>query len=75
MELYYTAPYLNGIEKSSINLGDYAKTGLLKPGESEIVTLSIDAYDMASYDAYDKNENGFKGYEVEKGEYVVTFMN
>lgn len=74
VELYYTAPYLNGIEKSSINLGDYAKTGLLKPGESEIVTLSIDAYDMASYDAYDKNENGFKGYELDGGEYKLKLL-
>lgn len=75
VELYYTAPYTKGgIEKSSINLGDFAKTDLLKPGEEQIVTMSIDAYSMASYDCYDKNGNGFKGYELENGNYQVKIM-
>ena len=56
------------IEKSSINLIDYAKTKLLEPGESETVKLSIDPYYMASYDCYDKNNNG--AYE---GEYYSFF--
>lgn len=75
VELYYTAPYTKGgIEKSSINLIDFAKTKLLSPGESEILSFEIDPYYMASYDCYDKNGNGFKGYELEKGKYQLKFM-
>lgn len=56
VELYYTAPYGDEttnptkIEKSYVALGDYAKTQVLAPGESETVTLTIDVSDMASYD-------------------------
>ena len=41
VELYYRTPYYNGeIEKSSITLGDFAKTSVLNPGEEQIVKLS-----------------------------------
>ena len=36
---------------------------------SQILSLEFSLYDMASYDAYDKNKNNFTGYELEKGEY------
>ncbi|MCD7751822.1 MAG: glycoside hydrolase family 3 C-terminal domain-containing protein [Lachnospiraceae bacterium] len=71
VQLYYSAPYYTGeIEKSYVNLAGFAKTGLLKPGESEEVTLSLTVYDMASYDCYDANHNGFAGYELDAGEYT-----
>ena len=39
VELYYQSPYTKGgIEKSSINLIDFEKTGLLKPGQGEKLT-------------------------------------
>lgn len=70
VELYYSAPYTkNGIEKSHVVLGDFVKTDLLKPGESRSYTLSISNRQMASYDYDDSNHNGFKGYELEAGEY------
>lgn len=73
VELYITPPYTKGcIEKSHVNLVDYAKTSLLRPGDSETVELSFKPYDFASYDDYDKNSNGFKGYELESGEYIVS---
>lgn len=57
VQLYYTAPYGKEetgndtvIEKSYVVLGDYAKTGILEPGASEVVQVSIDVSDMASYD-------------------------
>ena len=56
VELYYTAPYGDAttnptkIEKAHVVLGDFAKTKLLNPGESETLTLTIDVKDMASYD-------------------------
>ena len=75
VQLYYTAPYTNGgIEKASINLLAFGKTGLLAAGEEEDVELTFTAYDMASYDDYDKNKNGFMGYELDKGQYDVKLM-
>ena len=39
VEIYYSAPYTKGgIEKSSVVLGGFDKTGLLEPGESQSVT-------------------------------------
>ncbi len=72
VQAYYSAPYTTGgIEKASTVLGDFAKTKTLKKGESDTVTLTIDKEDMASYDYNDKNSNGFKGYELEKGTYTI----
>ena len=76
VELYYSAPYISGqIEKSSINLGDYAKTAELQPGQTQTLTLSIRAYDMASYDCYDQNGNSHTGYELDKGDYVLSLRS
>ena len=73
VQLYYTAPYIAGeIEKSSVELGAFAKTKALQPGESEEVTLTVPVSDMASYDAYDANHNGFTGYELDAGDYIFT---
>ena len=73
VQLYYTAPYIAGeIEKSSVELGAFAKTKELQPGESEEVTLTVPVSDMASYDAYDANHNGFTGYELDAGDYIFT---
>ncbi len=72
VELYYSAPYTKGgIEKSVVNLGAYAKTKLLNPGESEIVNLTMYVQDMSSFDWNDANGNGFKGYELEAGDYTL----
>ena len=73
VQLYYTAPYYeNEIEKAHVVLADFAKTNLLIPGgASDTVTLSVDAYDMASYDYSDANKNGNKGYELDFGDYQL----
>ncbi len=72
VQLYYSAPYyVGGIEKAHVVLGDFGKTGLLAPGESETLTLTLKAEDMASYDYADANGNGFHGYELEKGSYTI----
>ena len=68
VEVYYKPPYTNGgIEKSSANLIEFAKTDLLQPGESQIVTITFSIEDMASYD-----ENNAKAYVLEKGDYVIS---
>ena len=75
VELYYTAPYISGeIEKSSIVLGDFAKTALVEPGETKQVKLELTAQSMASYDCYDANENGHTGYELDGGNYYLRLM-
>ena len=76
LQLYCAAPYTpGGIEKASSVLVAYEKTGLLRPGESQEVTLSFDLDDVASYDYSDANGNGFAGYELERGEYVVELRH
>lgn len=73
VQIYFTAPYYDGgIEKAAVNLVGFAKTKLLEPGESEVVTVQFAAQDMASFDWNDKNDNGFIGYELEAGEYVIS---
>ena len=85
VQLYATAPYTKGgIEKPYVALTDFAKTKTLYPASeadgkeklnSEIVKLEFNLYDIASYDCYDKNGNGFKGYELESGEYTLSLRN
>lgn len=76
VQLYYTAPYTKGgIEKASVNLGDFQKTETLNPGEGTYLTLKIDASSMPSYDTYDRNNNGFMGYELEEGDYAISLRS
>ncbi len=73
VQMYVNPPYeVGGIEKASANLMDFAKTELLAPGESQVVTLQCVAQDFASFDWNDANANDFVGYELEAGEYVVS---
>jgi beta-glucosidase len=71
VEMYYSAPYYKGgIEKASVVLGDFAKTRLLAPGESQTLTLSIPVESMASYDY--KNA---KAYVLDKGDYKIRLQS
>ncbi len=77
MEIYYTAPYTKGgIEKASVNLVDFAKTVDIEPGKTQSdIVVDIDPYDMASFDAYDKNNNGYTTWELDPGKYTVSFRS
>ena len=77
VQLYYSSVYYDGgIEKSHVVLGDFAKTKVIsKNNGKDTVTLEIDVRDMASYDYSDANKNGFKGYELEEGEYTIYITN
>lgn len=68
VEVYYNPPYYNGgIEKSSANLIEFAKTGTLEPNASETVTITFNLEDMASYD-----DTGYGCYVLEHGEYTIS---
>lgn len=75
VELYYTPEYISGgIEKAYVNLGAFAKTGVIAPGEADTVKLELTVQSMASYDCYDKNNNGHAGYELDGGKYQLRLM-
>lgn len=73
VQIYFQAPYTdydkeNLVEKASVNLVDFAKTGLLEPGQSETVTITYDAQEcMKSYDG-----NKARTYIMDEGDYYIT---
>lgn len=50
VQLYVSAPDASAANKPEKELKAFAKTRELKPGESEVVTLKVNAADLASYD-------------------------
>ena len=75
VELYYNPPYTNGgIEKSSVNLIEFAKTNELAAGESQTLNFTINKEDMASYDSEGKKISG-GGYILEAGEYEISLRS
>ena len=84
VQLYVHAPYTpGGIEKPERTLAAFGKTDILYPageaGEgkpnSQILTLTVDLYDIASYDCYDDNKNGKACWELDGGEYVLSLRD
>lgn len=71
VQAYIKAPQ-GKLGKAAKTLVGFAKTALLKPGESDTVYIAFDKYDFASYD-----EEGLTGfataYVLEKGFYQVVF--
>lgn len=72
VEVYAQSPYTdydraNGVEKSAVQLVNYGKTKLLKPGETQKVTVSFDQEALKAYDA-----NKAKTYILDAGTYYVT---
>lgn len=71
VEVYFTPPYTNGgIEKASVNLTGFAKTGILEPNKSETVELSFSLEDMAAYDELDRG-----CYVLEAGDYEISIRS
>lgn len=78
VELYATAPYDSEsakLQKSYVTLAGFGKTGILEPGESEVVYVTVNTQDIASFDAYDAYEEGVTGYTLETGEYTLRAMS
>lgn len=75
--LFAHSPYSkDGIEKPSSTLIAFSKSASLNPGEIQKgIHLTFSLYQFASYDCFDKNQNGFKGYELEKGSYSFSFQD
>ncbi len=72
VEIYFQSPYTdydvaNSIEKASVELCGFAKTGLLEPGTSETVTIEIPREELAAYDS-----TSAKTYILDAGDYYLT---
>lgn len=79
VQLYMEAPYNvdsscgiagKGLEKSKVVLVGYAKTGDIKPGESEEVTITFETDNLASFDNF-----GNGCYVLEKGDYYFNVQD
>ncbi len=72
VQIYMQSPYTdydraNGVEKSAVELVGFAKTGLLEPGKSETVTISVPKEVMKTYDA-----SGAGTYILDAGDYYFA---
>ncbi|WP_059053741.1 glycoside hydrolase family 3 protein [Paenibacillus senegalimassiliensis] len=73
IQLYYEAPQ-GKLGKPSRALGAFAKTGLLQPGQTEVIELRLPVKRMASYD--DGGATGHKAcYVLEAGDYKLHVGN
>ena len=81
VQLYVSLPYTDYdrehlVEKSAIQLLDYAKTNELQPGESQTITITADAQNMASWDSTSDNAVGTQGcYILDEGDYYFSIGN
>lgn len=66
VQLYVCAP-AGGLEKPAQELKSFAKTRILQPGESQVLTFKVSGYDLASY-----NE-ATQAWETAAGKYTVRF--
>lgn len=72
VQVYAQTPYgdyerENLVEKSAIQLLDFAKTDLLAPGASQTLSIVCDKYLLASYD-----HTHAKGYILSEGDYYIA---
>ena len=76
-ELYVQAPYIEGgLEKASVNLIGYGKTGVLEPGASETLTITFDPKYIASYDQEAVKADGSQGaWTLDAGKYYFAIGN
>lgn len=75
VQLYAQTPYgdyeiQHKVEKSAVQLAGFAKTGVLQPGATETVTITVDKYLLASWDSTAHNGDG--GYILSDGNYYLA---
>ena len=68
IQLYFSAPQ-GKLGKPNLELGTYAKTKLLAPGEKTVLTLSMSVGNMASYDDLGKVQKS--AWVLEQGDYHI----
>jgi len=66
VQLYVSAPASGIIDKPKKELKAFAKTSVIKPGESETLTMKLSKDDLASFD------NSTQKWVVDKGEYIFS---
>lgn len=72
VQIYMQSPYTqydrdNDIEKEAVQLAGFSKTGMLEPGASETVEMTVPKEYMRAYDA-----NGAGTYVVDAGDYYFA---
>ena len=72
VQVYFSAPQ-GKLGKPAKELAAFAKTGLLEPGESEVLTMSFPISDMSSYD--DTGKVVKSAYILEAGDYDIYVGN
>ena len=68
IQLYFSAPQ-GKLGKPAVELGAYAKTKLLNPGEETVLTLTMPVGNMASYDDLGKVRKS--AWVLEQGDYHI----
>ena len=72
VEVYFQSPYTdydkaNGIEKAAIELCGFDKKNLLKPEETETITINVPKEELVTYDAYGHGFTSINLYRRRKG--------
>lgn len=72
VQIYVSKPYdtyakENDIQVPSVELVNFGKTGIIEPGKTEDITISVDGKYFASYDTF-----GAGTYVLMEGDYYVT---
>lgn len=72
VQVYAQTPYgeyekQNLVEKAAVQLVGFGKTSALAPGATQTVTVEVERYFLASYDA-----NGAEGYILSAGDYYLA---
>ena len=74
VQIYIQKPYEVGgyaesvlMEVPAVEFAGFAKTGVIDPGKSETVHVTVEKEQMASYDVY-----GYETYVLTEGQYYIT---
>lgn len=74
VQIYIQKPYEAGgyaesvlMEVPAVEFAGFAKTGVIDPGKSETVHVTVEKEQMASYDVY-----GYETYVLTEGQYYIT---
>lgn len=75
VQVYAQTPYTDydiehNVEKSAVQLLDFAKTDIIEPGKTETVEIKADKYLIASWDSTAHNGKG--GYILDSGDYFIA---